>query len=111
MANDSASTKHRLTLTLSADHPLQQALDRLKERGLKAKEIDCDGMVAKALSTVAESFWQDQVEAQTPLQWRVEQAMADPKMRDRLAEVLAQDSSQTSSSNSEGSGDYLKILP
>ena len=78
--------KIRLTVVEDDGGPLSQMLDTLKERGLK--NYDLSEVVAEALQTIPESFWKAKLDDLTPLEWKIQAALDNPEMREKLVSLL-----------------------
>ena len=83
--SDMKTTK--LILTSEADHPFSKFQTELKNRGIK--DCDLNDTVVAALQEVPESWWQQKIEQFTPLEFRINSALSDPHMRQKLSEFLA----------------------
>lgn len=85
-AAKTASKRIRLTIVEEETGPLTQLSEKLKERGLK--NHDLSDIVAEALATIPESFWKDKLEELTPLEWKIQAALDNPEMREKLVSLL-----------------------
>ena len=82
----SAMKKIRLNLQEAEDGPLNTLQNSLKDRGLK--NFDLSETVSEAIATIPEEFWKEKLEALTPLEWKVQAALDNPEMRERLVSLL-----------------------
>ena len=82
----STEQKIKLSLTPEPEHPLALYVAEIKKRGIK--DIDLNSLVIEALALVDEQWWQDRLEEATPLEYRVNMALSDPKMREKLSKLL-----------------------
>ena len=85
-AQSNAAKKIKVTLQEDTDGPLALLVNSLKERGVR--NPDLGQVIQSALNSMADEFWQEQLEALTPLEVRVQEAMEDPQMRAKLVELL-----------------------
>ena len=81
-----AVKKHKITLQESDEGPLSNLLSSLKERGVR--NPDLSQVVNAAFDKMDETFWEEQLEELTPLEVRVQEAMEDPEMRQKLMDLL-----------------------
>lgn len=92
--NDDAAGKLKLVLNVGADHWLNRFQDQCKVRGIK--NIEISDVLLEALAQVPDHFWENKIEELTPLEYRINAALSDPNMREKLQELLA---SQAAKSN------------
>lgn len=85
-APEAAAKKIRITLLETEDGPLTRLQNKLKERGLK--NIDLGEIVSEALGTVDETFWDEKINALTPLEFRLQAALDNPEMKQKLIDLL-----------------------
>ena len=78
--------KIRLNLTEPEDGPLNWVQNELKDRGLK--NFDLSETVSEALATIPEQWWKDKLDDLTPLEWKVQAALDNPEMREKLVSLL-----------------------
>ncbi len=78
--------KSKLLLTLSPEHPLSQFQNEMKVRGVR--DYDINDIVQIALQEVSAEWWKSKIEELTPLEYRVNSALSDPQMREKLSELL-----------------------
>lgn len=78
--------KIRLTLEEEESGPLHTYMNKLKERGVKNPDVS--RLVANAFKEQPESWWDAQLEEETPLEWRVQAALENPELRDKLVSLL-----------------------
>lgn len=88
--------KLKILLTECAEHPLFDFMDEIKKR--KSKNIDVSQIVLDALSQVHPDWWQKKIEELTPLEYRVDMALNDPILRDKLTDFLKTEKKDTTSS-------------
>jgi hypothetical protein len=79
--------KLKLQLAASRQHPLSSFLEEVKLRGIK--NFDTNQFVLDALSHIDAPWWQEQLDALTPLEFKISAALADPEMREKLKLLLA----------------------
>mgnify|MGYP003683321567 CR=1 FL=1 len=82
----SAMKKIRLNLQEVEDGPLNTMLNSLRDRGLK--NYDLSETVSEALATIPEDWWKEKLEDLTPLEWKVQAALENPEMREKLVSLL-----------------------
>jgi hypothetical protein len=80
--------KFKLQLVASRQHPLCNFSEEVKVRGIK--NFDLNQFVLEALSTLDSSWWQEQLESLTPLEYKITAALADPEMREKLKQLLGE---------------------
>lgn len=90
--------KTRLVLEEPIDSPLNHFQNTLKDRGVK--NLDLNGLVCEALAQVPEEWWETKIEELTPLKFKLDAALEDPKMREKLISLLDTNKSSLESSAS-----------
>lgn len=90
--------KTRLVLEEPIDSPLNHLQNTLKDRGVK--NLDLNGLVCEALAQVPEEWWETKIEELTPLKFKLDAALEDPKMREKLISLLDTNKSSLESSAS-----------
>lgn len=85
-ASKAPMKKIRLNLQEAEDGPLSMLQDSLKNRGLK--NYDLSETVAEALATIPKEWWSEKLEELTPLEWKVQAALDNPEMREKLVSLL-----------------------
>jgi hypothetical protein len=78
--------KIRLTLEEAEDGPLHQLQAQLRDRGIK--NPDLGDVVSAALATISEAWWAEKVEELTPLEWKLQAALENPELREKLVSLL-----------------------
>lgn len=78
--------KLRLVLTEPTDSPLNNFLETLKDRG--AKQFDVNEIVSEALNTVPQSYWDEKIDALTPVEYKLQEAMEDPSIREQILSII-----------------------
>ena len=78
--------KIRLTLTEDDNSQLVKLQDDLKDRGLK--NYDLSAVVSEALATIPETWWKEKLDELTPLEWKIQAALDNPEMREKLVSLL-----------------------
>lgn len=79
-------SKLKITLPDAPEHPFYQFVEELKFR--RIKNLDLGELILEGLSNVDESWWKKKIDQLTPLEFRVDVALADPSLRDKLTEFL-----------------------
>lgn len=85
--NSNEEVKARLSLNVGDSHPLAHFMQAVKERGIK--NLDLGEFVLEALLTIPEAWWQQKLEDYTPLEYKINAALSDPAMREKLTSLLA----------------------
>ncbi|MCB9229927.1 MAG: hypothetical protein H6618_09970 [Deltaproteobacteria bacterium] len=80
-------TKTRCVISSSADHPFCQFMNQLRDRGVR--QFDPGEFIGEILDSMSDQFWKEQLEKRTPLEFRINAALADPNMREKLTTLLA----------------------
>ena len=78
--------KIRLTLVEDEGGPLGELQDQLKDRGLK--NYDLSTVVGEALSTIDQGWWKEKLDELTPLEGKIQAALDNPEMREKLVSLL-----------------------
>lgn len=78
--------KIRLTIEEAEDGRLHTFMNALRDRGVKSPDLGV--LVAEALATVDENWWSNKVEELTPLEWKVQAALENPDLREKLVTLL-----------------------
>lgn len=78
--------KIRLTLEEAEDGPLHRLQAQLKDRGIKSPDLG--DVVSAALATISEAWWAEKVEELTPLEWKLQAALENPELREKLVSLL-----------------------
>lgn len=78
--------KLKIQLTLGPDHPLARCNQTLKDKGIKSPHFS--QLISDGLLQASEEWWQKQTDALIPLDVKVQEALRDPGMRERLSEFL-----------------------
>lgn len=90
----SAQYKLRLNLATDDDHPFSQLQKELKVRGVKSP--DWSSVIVDAFEQVPKTWWEEKLDQLTPLEFKINAALSDPAMREKLTELLAQKESDES---------------
>ncbi len=85
-AQAAAGRKIRLNLLEDEGSPLFHFQNALKERGIK--NIELSDLIAEALGTVPQEWWDAKLEELTPLEWKLHAALENPEMRAKLMSLL-----------------------
>ena len=78
--------KIRLNLQEPEDGPLSNIQNKLRDRGLK--NYDLSETVSEALATIPSDWWDEKLDELTPLEWKVQAALDNPEMREKLVSLL-----------------------
>lgn len=86
--SDASQKENRLKLQLSldGDHPLANFCNEIKKRGIK--DVEMNHFILEALKEVPTHWWDMQLDQVTPLEYRVNMALNDPAMREKLSKLL-----------------------
>ena len=85
-ASEGAEAKIKLMVKAGVDHPLSRFQTTMKNRNIKG--VDLGDVVAEALEAVPQEWWDQKIEAMTPLEYRVNSALLDPELRQKLSALL-----------------------
>lgn len=85
-SSKNAVKKIRLNLQEEENGPLNTLQNSLRDRGLK--NYDLSEVVSEALGTIPEEWWKEKLEELTPLEWKVQEALDNPEMREKLMSLL-----------------------
>lgn len=96
--NSDKQIKTRLSLQTPADHPFSQFLQQVKDRGIKG--FDPNTFVLKVMDEIDASWWDEQLDELTPLEYKINVALDDPDMREKLMDLLANQKMSVESSAS-----------
>ncbi len=86
------SQKIKALFEVEIEHPINRFQEKCRQRGIKI--TDLSEILLEAINQTDESWWDDKLESLTPLEYRVSAALADPSMREKLQELLAQQASK-----------------
>ena len=82
-----AGLKTRCIISTDSDHPFSKFQAEIKERGVKG--FDPGELLREILDTLPEEFWSKKLEELTPLEYKINAALSDPEMREKLTLLLA----------------------
>ena len=85
-AKKAKELKTKLNLSLAEDHPFSHLQLELRRRGLK--HLDLGALLTEVFAELPENWWEQKLDDLTPLEYKVSQALADPKMRKKFNELL-----------------------
>lgn len=85
-AQAAGGRKIRLSLQEEEGSALANFQNALKDRGIKNLEIS--DIVAEALATIPQEWWDAKLEELTPLEWKLHAALGNPEMRAKLMSLL-----------------------
>ena len=91
------AAKLRLILTVPPEHELNWLQAEFKRRGIQ--KADLGEIVTDALAQVPRSWWAQKVDDLTPLEFKVQQALENPSLREKLTALLATMDSQNTLSS------------
>ena len=78
--------KNRINLTLAIDHPFAKLQNNLKKRGVK--NIDFNKLLLDVFDQIPEKWWEEKTEMLTPLEYKINAALLDPTMRQKISALL-----------------------
>jgi len=78
--------KIRLTIEEAEDGRLHTFMSALRDRGVKNPDLGL--LISEALATVNEDWWSSKIEQLTPLEWKVQAALENPDLREKLVTLL-----------------------
>ena len=85
-ASKAPTKKVRLVLSVEDESRINILVEGLKQRGLK--NYDLSDVVGEALETIEEDWWREKLEELTPLEWKIQAALENPEMREKLVSLL-----------------------
>jgi hypothetical protein len=86
-ANSEDTTKKiKALITEAADGPLTRIQQDLKDRGIKS--FDLNQLISEALQQVPAKWWEEKLEELTPIEFKLQQALEDPDMREKIISLL-----------------------
>ena len=80
--------KVRAVITEDETGPLTVLQTKLKERGLK--NFDIGEVIAEALSTIDQDWWDEKLDTLTPIEFKLQAALENPDMRAKLETLLSE---------------------
>ena len=86
-------TKIKLNLNAPDDHPLGDFLAEVKKRGIK--NFDLNEFIIEATNKVPSEWWQEKIDSMTPLEFKINEALANPEMREKLTDLLTSEQLKT----------------
>ena len=81
--------KTKLLLSTAPSHALSVFQSEIKKRNIK--EINLNEILLEAIDQIPSSWWEEKIEALTPLEYKVQEALKSPDMREKLASLLVDD--------------------
>lgn len=85
--DSAADLKTKVVLSTPIEHPFSRLQQGLKDRGVKG--YDLNAMLLAALDAVPGEWWDQKLEELTPLEFRVNAALSNPELREKLQDLLA----------------------
>ena len=79
--------KLRLVLNAPEEHPFAQFISEIKQRGVK--NFEPGEFILKTLAEFPQEWWDEKIESLTPLEFKINKALSDPDMREKLTMLLA----------------------
>lgn len=76
----------KVNLQLGEEHPVAKFCEEVRSRGIKG--FNSSDFLLEVLAQVPESFFTEKLEQLTPLEYRINAALADPDMREKLQQLL-----------------------
>lgn len=86
-SNTSSETKTRMILSTGDEHPFTKFLMEIKRRNVK--NFDLNTFIGDILSELPSTWWDEKIESLTPLEYKINAALSDPEMREKLTSLLA----------------------
>ena len=83
---ESGVKKLRIVLPESEENPLTEFQREIRNRGIK--NFDLGAIVVEALAQVDEDWWKTKLESLTPLEYKLQAALENPDMREKLISIL-----------------------
>ena len=78
--------KLRITLEEPEDGRLHSFMTKLRDRGIKSPDLGA--LISEALAELSDSWWEAKLEEMTPLEWKVQAALENPELREKLVSLL-----------------------
>ncbi|MBG07826.1 MAG: hypothetical protein CME68_03655 [Halobacteriovoraceae bacterium] len=70
------------------DHPLSKFQNEIKKRNIK--DVNLNNILLEAIDQLPPKWWEDKVELLTPLEYKVQEALKKPDMREKLENLLVE---------------------
>ncbi|MDD9950959.1 MAG: hypothetical protein OXT67_05275 [Zetaproteobacteria bacterium] len=82
-----AANDLKLKFTVPEEHPLCQLSLHLRDRGIR--NFDPSELILEVLEQKDSKWWEDRLEKETPLEFKINRALSDPNMRKKLKELIS----------------------
>lgn len=82
----------KLKLNVPDDHPLAKFAQEIKQRGVK--NFDMTQLILEVFDSQTDEWWSDKLESETPLEFKINRALSDPNMREKLKELVSDSSTK-----------------
>tara|TARA_B100001996_G_C18279147_1_gene446265 strand:- start:49 stop:444 length:396 start_codon:yes stop_codon:yes gene_type:complete len=70
------------------DHPLSLFQSEIKKRNIK--DVNLNDILLEAINQLPPTWWEDKLDLLTPLEFKVQEALKSPDMREKLANLLVE---------------------
>ena len=80
--------KTKALLSTLPDHPLSLFQSEVKKRNIK--DINLNNILLEAIDQLPPTWWEEKIELLTPLEYKVQEALKKPDMREKLANLLVE---------------------
>tara|TARA_Y100000996_G_scaffold358389_1_gene300008 strand:+ start:86 stop:484 length:399 start_codon:yes stop_codon:yes gene_type:complete len=78
--------KTKLVLSTLPDHPLSLFQAEVKKRNIK--EVNLNDIILEAINQLPSTWWEGKIDNLTPLEYKVQEALKSPDMREKLESLL-----------------------
>lgn len=80
--------KTKALLSTLPDHPLSLFQSEVKKRNIK--DVNLNNILLEAIDQLPPTWWEEKIELLTPLEYKVQEALKKPDMREKLANLLVE---------------------
>ena len=84
--------KTKALLSTLPTHPLSLFQSEIKKRNIK--DVNLNDILLEAIDQLPPTWWEDKIESLTPLEYKVQEALKKPDMREKLANLLVEGQTQ-----------------
>lgn len=78
--------KLRIIIEESEEGLLHSFMAKLRDRGIKSPDLGV--LILDGLSELPETWWEEKLDSMTPLEWKVQAALENPDLREKLVSLL-----------------------
>ena len=80
--------KTKVLFSTLPTHPLSIFQSEIKKRNIK--DVNLNDILLEAIDQLPTNWWKDKIESLTPLEFKVQEALKQPDMREKLENLLVQ---------------------